>query len=116
MRSINPATEQLIHEYPDHAPEQVQALLAQNNQAFQAWRELTVQQRCDALRPVANHLAARADELSKLMTREMGKPITGARAEIDKCHLATQYFIQNAPQLLADEHVPTDASRSYIRY
>lgn len=116
MRSINPATEQLIREYPDHSPQQVQDVLRQTRAAFDQWRRLTVEDRCEALRPVATHLATRADKLCTLMTQEMGKPISGSRAEIDKCHLAIEYFIQHAPALLADQVIPTDASRSWIRY
>jgi succinate-semialdehyde dehydrogenase/glutarate-semialdehyde dehydrogenase len=50
------------------------------------------------------------------MIREMGKPITQARAEVDKCAWVCDYYAQNAEDFLSPEIVETDAAKSYIAF
>src|SRR5213075_420910 len=49
-------------------------------------------------------------------TREVGKPIVAAEAEVEKCAVACDHFADQAADYLAAETVPTDADRSYVRY
>jgi succinate-semialdehyde dehydrogenase/glutarate-semialdehyde dehydrogenase len=116
MKSINPTTEQVIAEYPDHSPAQVEQLLEQAERAFTQWRTKSFEERGDLLRRVGELLLEQKPDLSTLMTREMGKTIAGAEAEIEKCASACDYFANHAHRLLAIEEVPTDATRSYVRF
>ena len=68
------------------------------------------------MRSTASRLRARKQELSELMTREMGKLIHSAHAEIEKCAWVCEYFAENTERFLADEPVETDASRSYVTF
>ena len=116
MKSINPTTEEVFAEYPDHTPQQVDHLLEQSDSAFIKWRALSFEQRADLFRRVGELLLEQKPDLSILMTREMGKTIAGAESEIEKCASACNYFADHAQRLLAIEEVPTDASKSYIRF
>jgi len=46
----------------------------------------------------------------------MGKPITEARAEIEKCAWGCEYYAEHGPAMLADEPVKTEAHESFITY
>jgi succinate-semialdehyde dehydrogenase/glutarate-semialdehyde dehydrogenase len=46
----------------------------------------------------------------------MGKPITAAEQEVEKCAAACDHFADHAATYLATESIPTDADRSYVRY
>lgn len=116
MRSINPATEQLIHVYPEHAPQQVEQRVASARNAFNGWRGGEMAGRSALLRRVAVLLRERVAGLARVMTQEMGKPITQAEAEIEKCAAACEYFAQHGPAMLADEDHPSDATRSLVCY
>jgi succinate-semialdehyde dehydrogenase/glutarate-semialdehyde dehydrogenase len=116
FRSVNPATGGLIREYPGHTPDQVEALLAQAEQAFSDWKRTTFARRGSLLRRAAAVLRGRQRQWAELMTLEMGKPIAGAEAEVEKCALACDYFADNAERLLAREDAQTEATRSYVRY
>ena len=117
MKSINPATEEPIAEYPQHTPAQIEKRLRRAESAFDAWRRTRCHdERTPYMKSAANLLRSRRAELSKLMVREMGKPITGAEQEIDKCADACDYFAEHAEALLANEPIESDATRSYVRF
>ena len=46
----------------------------------------------------------------------MGKPIVEAEAEIEKCAWNCDFYAENAARFLADEHVETNATESYVAF
>jgi succinate-semialdehyde dehydrogenase/glutarate-semialdehyde dehydrogenase len=116
MRSINPFTEEVSAEYPEHNQQQVEQLLEQAEGAFAEWRAFSFDHRGELLRRVGELLLEQKADLSTLMVREMGKTIGGAEAEIEKCATACEYFANHAPRLLAAQEIPTDASHSYVSF
>jgi len=56
------------------------------------------------------------DELATLITREMGKPISQAVAEVKKSIKLIDYLIENAHQIFDPEHIKTEAKKSYVRF
>ena len=66
------------------------------------------------MRRAAAVLRAQSEDFARTMTLEMGKPITEARAEIEKCALACDYYADHGPSFLADEVIATDAGRSLV--
>jgi succinate-semialdehyde dehydrogenase/glutarate-semialdehyde dehydrogenase len=54
--------------------------------------------------------------LARLMTTEMGKPITAAEQEVDKCATACDWFADNGATLLEPQIIAADASRSFVRF
>jgi succinate-semialdehyde dehydrogenase / glutarate-semialdehyde dehydrogenase len=116
FKTINPATEELIAEYAEHSPRQVEKRLRAAESAFDGWRKVRFEQRSPHMKSAAMLLRSRREELAKLMTQEMGKPIVGAEQEIDKCADACDYFAENAEGMLADEKIQSDAQLSYVKY
>ena len=114
--SLNPATGEVMKSFPDwDAPKLYDAL----NMAYVAqiqWRTTTFNQRAAALRKIAAELRRGATDYAALITLEMGKPIREARAEIEKCALASDYYALNGAHFLQDETVESDAGKSYIVY
>src|SRR5215204_3374683 len=56
------------------------------------------------------------ENLSRTATNEMGKAIKEARAEIDKCVWAIEYFADNGKNFIHDESFNTDARKSIIKF
>jgi succinate-semialdehyde dehydrogenase/glutarate-semialdehyde dehydrogenase len=115
-QSINPATEIKIADYPEMSAEDIQGILSDTADAARIWAEVPVRKRAALLDSAAGVLARRKDDLALLATREMGKPITESRAEIEKCEWVCRYYAENGPRFLEDESLPSDASRSFIAY
>jgi succinate-semialdehyde dehydrogenase/glutarate-semialdehyde dehydrogenase len=116
MKSINPATEAVLGEYPEHSWEQIERICISAQQAFTSWRKTKIDQRARLLRELGGVLRARKNELPSLMTAEMGKPISAAESEIEKCVLGCEYFAQHAEKFLQARAIPSDATRSYVRF
>ena len=68
------------------------------------------------MRALGQRLRDRQIHWAELMTQEMGKPFREATAEIEKCAWACDFYADHGPAFLADEHVETEATRSYVTY
>ena len=110
--SINPVNNELVKEFElDPFPD-----LNISLNAYKQWRKLTVDQRGDALKRVADVLERGKRKYAELITLEMGKPISEAEYEISKVLSGFDYYIKNSARFLKDEMVVTNASKSYIRF
>jgi succinate-semialdehyde dehydrogenase/glutarate-semialdehyde dehydrogenase/succinyl-CoA reductase len=75
-----------------------------------------LEKRIDSLYHVAQELRKNKENLSRTATNEMGKAIKEARAEIDKCVWAIEYFADNGKNFIHDESFNTDARKSIIKF
>jgi succinate-semialdehyde dehydrogenase/glutarate-semialdehyde dehydrogenase len=116
LSSINPASDELIREYAEQPPEVVSAILGQAQEAFLAWRRTGYGERAARMRRAAALLRERREDLARLMALEMGKPLAQGRAESDKCAWVCEYYAEGAEAFLGSKMVPTDASRSFVRF
>jgi succinate-semialdehyde dehydrogenase/glutarate-semialdehyde dehydrogenase len=116
MESVNPATEERIKAYEEWSDAELDSALDAARGAWPAWRDTTIAARADLMRRAARVLREMRDEYAQVMAFEMGKPISGGRAEIDKCALCCDYYADAAASHLAPEIIKTDASKSYVRY
>ncbi|HEV7784814.1 MAG TPA: NAD-dependent succinate-semialdehyde dehydrogenase, partial [Thermoanaerobaculia bacterium] len=116
MKAVNPATGELIRDYPDHDDAQVNEILARAEAAFASWRKVPFAERSRLMTRVADLLRDRAGDYGRTMTEEMGKTIAASEAEIDKCAWVCDFYAEHAERFLAQETVATDATRSFIRY
>lgn len=116
MRSVNPATEEEIASYPVHTERDVDGALDRALARRQGWRTTPIEDRCRLVAAAGDVLRQRRDLLAALITAEMGKPIAEARAEVEKCAFACQWFAERAPGFLADEPSPSDSPRSFVAF
>jgi len=116
IRSVNPYTEQVLHELPVMSPVEVSALAKRARTAQAAWREVPVAERAARLKRLAEVLRAEKRSYATLITQEMGKPIRDALAEVEKCAVNADYYAANAERFLAPEMVATEAKKSYVAF
>lgn len=116
LKSINPYTNKLIKEFDTFSEEKVNKLIDNAYDAFSDWKFSSFNDRAKSMVNVANMLSDNKEAYARLMTEEMGKPITESRAEIEKCAWVCSYYAENAEDFLRDELIETDASRSFVAY
>ncbi len=116
IETLNPATGEKIARYEPHGRAAVDSHLDAAVAAQRRWRETSFAERGGRLRAVAVRLREHKAELALLATREMGKPIVEAEAEVDKCALACDWFAANAERLLTSEEIASNAMRSYVAF
>jgi succinate-semialdehyde dehydrogenase/glutarate-semialdehyde dehydrogenase/succinyl-CoA reductase len=113
--TINPTTEKILNKYTIMTKENVSTVVKKARDAYKEWRK-DFDKRIDSLYHVANELRKNKENLSRTATNEMGKAIKEARAEIDKCVWAIEYFADNGKNFIHDESFNTDARKSIIKF
>jgi acyl-CoA reductase-like NAD-dependent aldehyde dehydrogenase len=116
LTTIDPATGRVAERFPLMTPAQIEAKLSEAFGAWRAWSLRGVEQRAEVLRSVAGCLRAQRDALAIVAVREMGKPVVQARAEIEKCAWACDYFAEHGAEMLAPQEVPSNATRSFVAF
>lgn len=116
IQSVNPTTGKIIKTYKSHSLKQVNEKIEQTHKAWKNWQEITFEDRAALMQRASVILIRRKEELAKLMALEMGKPVMGGIAEIEKCASACTYYAENAKFFLQEEVVETNASKSYISF
>jgi len=116
METINPATGKSVKKFETMDAKQLDGVLQQVADATPAWAGRSMSERADLMRRLAAELRDNKKHYGSLITLEMGKPITEAVGEIEKCALACEYYADNAATFLADETIDSDAGKSYVAY
>ncbi len=114
LKSINPATGQLIAEYPAETAAAIEGKLDTAWNSWLSWSRTPLAERSALMARVGDLLEQRADTYATLITTEMGKPIGEARAEVLKAATGARHFAAEGATYLADQEIPGTPSR--VRY
>lgn len=114
IQTRNPATMELLHQYSSYSNQSIERIVDGVGEAQELWATNRIEDRAACLRSIATCIRDRRTELASRIVSEMGKPITEALAEIDKCVWVFDYYADEGPGFLQDELVSTDATRSWI--
>lgn len=116
FKIINPYNNEVVEIFEEQTEQQVNAILSKADKTFATWRKTSFATRAEVLLNAAKILEKNVDAYAKTMTLEMGKPISEAKAEINKCAWVCRYYAENAEGFLADEVVDTDAHESFVSH
>jgi betaine-aldehyde dehydrogenase len=89
---LNPATEETIAEVEAAGVEETDAAVARAKEAFPGWRAVAPADRARLLRQLATLVEEHGEELARLESRNVGKPIAGARGEIGMVAQVFHYY------------------------
>jgi succinate-semialdehyde dehydrogenase / glutarate-semialdehyde dehydrogenase len=103
---VDPATGDVVQEYPTATDEQMEQALAAAAKAHREWsRRSTVAERAALIKQVAKLHTERREELAKIIQREMGKPLDQSLGEVAFSAGIYEYYADNAEKFLADEPI-----------
>ena len=114
--SLNPADGTVVGEVPVTPVEEIPGLVARSRVAQKAWREVPIEERAKRVAAAGAELVERAEELGRLLTREMGKPLPMAIGEVRSCGAGladevAEIVAALAPEVLEDERTKTTLYR-----
>ena len=116
VKSINPFDQAVVQEYEEFSPTLVQEKLKRSAAAFKDWRYTSFVKRSESMRNVSKLLKQNKEQYARMITMEMGKVLSEARAEVEKSAEGCLYFADNAEKFLADQIIKTDSKKSFVSY
>ena len=120
MQTLNPATGEVEKVFTEHTSEDVDRRIGEAHAAHLALQDTDFATRASWMLKAADLMEQDADMLADMMTREMGKPVTQAKAEALKCAKNMRFYAHNAESFMAEEPLAgpsvVGASSAYVRY
>ena len=116
IQSVHPANGVLLRSFSPLSEEALLQKIGIASIAFSQYGEVPMSHRALCMRKLAYLLEHETDDLAALITAEMGKPITQARAEIAKCASVCRYYAEHAVRILAAEPIDTPSNDVHVRW
>ena len=101
----DPHTGEVIRTYPTATDAEVSAAIAAAAAAHAQWADKSIAERAAIVRRIADLHVERAEELAKIIQREMGKALADAIGEVEFSGAIYAYYADNAERLLADQPI-----------
>ena len=113
FQNINPADrEDIIGEFPASGPADVEKAVAAAKKAFDGWRKTPAPRRGEIIFRAGELMKARKEEISRAMTREMGKILNETRGDVQEAIDLTYYTAGEGRRMLG-ETVPSELNNKY---
>ncbi|MGW7281781.1 NADP-dependent succinic semialdehyde dehydrogenase [Streptomyces sp. NPDC054844] len=122
IATVNPANGETLRTYEAMGEEEIERRLQLAEATFRTYRTTAFDERARLMHRAADLLEEDQEEIGKVITTEMGKPVKQARAEAAKCAKAMRWYADHAAELLADEEPAesdvkdSGATRALVRY
>ncbi len=107
MQSVNPATGDVVRQVETDDSATVDATLDRAATAFDEWKNRPLREREQLIDAAGDVLEANTREYAETMTREMGKPISQAVAEVEKCAWVCHHYAEFTGSYLQAEEYPS---------
>src|SRR5215831_16976298 len=114
--TINPANGDQLERFSFFGPAEIEAVLARAATDFRSFRKVPVHSRARLMSALAQALRKNKSALAKVITTEMGKVLSEAEAEVEKCAWEADWYAEHGPQILADAPAPTGPVNAYVSY
>ncbi len=107
METLEPATGEVLGTVPLSQPEDVDAAVRAAHEAFKSWRLVPAPERGEMLFRVAEGLKRRKEEISRFLSREMGKVLPEARGDVQEA-IDMAYYMGGEGRRLFGKVAPSE--------
>ncbi|MUH36812.1 NAD-dependent succinate-semialdehyde dehydrogenase [Zobellia amurskyensis] len=114
--SINPYNGEKLFKFNELSNSELENKIKVAHECYKDWKDVSFKDKTTLMRNAGNELRNNKRKYGEIITKEMGKPISQAIAEVEKCAWVCDYYAENAEDQLQDEIVETDAETSYVKY
>ncbi|HEX6892864.1 MAG TPA: aldehyde dehydrogenase family protein [Chryseolinea sp.] len=108
MRIINPATEEVIKDLIEDTETTLQLKYKSLKAALADWQQQPLNDRVKCLIRFSELLKTNIEELSQVLTSEVGKPLQQSRNEVNGAITRINWLTSNAEKYLSDETMNAD--------
>lgn len=112
----NPATEEVIQNYPTLDEKQVAAWIDAGYLTYKSWRKTGFLQRRTRMNVLSKLLLQKQGQLAELMAHEMGKPVYAGKLEIAKCAWVCKHYAEEAEAYLKPRIIQTEMQKTKVCY
>ncbi|MBM43507.1 MAG: aldehyde dehydrogenase [Phycisphaerae bacterium] len=116
LESLNPATGESIGSVPITPAETINDVVSRGREAQVAWGAMSLTERINLIRPAAEAIKARSNEIGALMTSEMGKPIAEGEGEVDYAAAGLPGLLDSIASALEPEHLDDGRTETDLYY
>ena len=115
---INPVTQEVLSELSTDTPSSISTHFQNAKKAQKNWQQVPMERRCQMIRNFGERLLANREELAKILTAEMGKPIAQSRREIESIPAKLDFFIRNVDKAIQELkfNTPAGTPEEFIRF
>lgn len=108
FQNINPAkNSDVIGEFPFSGQDDVNAAVKAAKEAFKTWKLMPAPKRGDILKTAGDIFNRRKEELARIMTREMGKPVFETKGDVQEA-IDTCYYSASETRRLFGKNAPSE--------
>ncbi|MGB2739242.1 MAG: NAD-dependent succinate-semialdehyde dehydrogenase [Cognaticolwellia sp.] len=101
--TTNPYTGEVLKTFPDATDAEIIKAIENADTAFSSWKQTSFSTRAEIMQKAADLLRNDTAGYAKLLTLEMGKITSEAKAEVELSAAILEYYANNAERLLASE-------------
>ena len=116
LYSINPATNKLLNKYRIHSDKDIKSIIDLVMASQKSWEKIDLIRRLDFIKKISLYLKKNVKYLAKIITSEMGKPISQSILEIEKCVLLCEYYLNNSLEILSEVKYDIRGQKSILIY
>ena len=114
--SIDPAEGEIVKEYESFSSSKIQEIINGSREVWEDWRLQSFAKRVEFLENLSEQLLKEKENLSEIITKEMGKPLNQSVREIEKCALLCRYYKEYGEYFLTPREESLQYKKSYIHY
>lgn len=116
FKTINPYDLSLIAEHQYITDIQVVYKLNISQKTFKNWGNSGIENRLKFIKNLIFILTKHQQLLAEKCSQEVGKPLKQAVAEVKKCALLCEFYLNHAEELLKNKYLKSDAGESFVTY
>ena len=103
IKSYNPANNELLGEIEQTDVNQIKEIVIKSKKAFESWGFLTITERISYIKKLYEAFKSKKNEFAKLITNEMGMPISESLFGIDSGLEHIEWYINNVEKILGNK-------------
>ncbi len=103
IKSYNPANNELLGQLESTSIDEIKEIVNNSKQAFESWGYLPLNERLAFIRRIYDQIKSKKEEFAKLLTDEMGMPISESLFDIDSGLENIEWYINNAQNIIGEK-------------